>query len=113
MFHSKANVVIKKLSQPRKFIIDTDAGVDDALAILLALKYEETHADDFKIMAITCTQGNTNEKNVAKNVLKILTVAKRNDVSNVLGRQITNYYIKYSRIALEKVNIIYFQDSSL
>lgn len=62
-------------------IIDTDAGGDDAVAILLALNYETIHKDEIELIAITCTHGNTKEKNVEQNVLKILTVAKRDDVS--------------------------------
>lgn len=61
-------------------MIDTDPGGDDALAIMLALMYEvKTH--DIEIIAITATYGNTYLKNVEENVLKILTVANRSDVS--------------------------------
>lgn len=61
-------------------IIDTDAGGDDALAIMLALEYE-AKTREIEIIAITCTYGNTFLKNVEQNVLKTLTVANRNDVS--------------------------------
>lgn len=60
----------------RKMIIDTDAGGDDALAIMLALRYS-----DIEVIAITCTYGNTYLSNVVQNVLKILTVANKSDVS--------------------------------
>ncbi|CAK9826768.1 Probable uridine nucleosidase 2 [Anthophora retusa] len=60
-----------------KIIIDTDAGADDAVAILLTLKSE---SKGFKVIAITCSYGNTDLENVATNVLKILTVANRSDV---------------------------------
>ncbi|XP_033229225.1 probable uridine nucleosidase 2 [Belonocnema kinseyi] len=64
----------------KKIIIDTDAGGDDAVGILLALKFAEAHKEMIEILAITCTFGNTAERNVETNVLKILTIAKRNDI---------------------------------
>ena len=69
---------LKKL---RKVIIDTDAGADDALAIFLALKYEATHNQSLKVIAITCTYGNTKKQNVETNILKVLSTANRSDVS--------------------------------
>ncbi|XP_014236060.2 probable uridine nucleosidase 2 [Trichogramma pretiosum] len=59
-----------------KLLIDTDAGSDDAVALMLALKA----SDMVDVVAITCTYGNTVEENVEKNVLKILTIAGRTDV---------------------------------
>ncbi|XP_011175813.1 probable uridine nucleosidase 2 isoform X2 [Solenopsis invicta] len=56
----------------RKIVIDTDPGGDDALALMLALKYE-----DVDIQGITVTYGNTNLENVKRNLLKILTIAER------------------------------------
>jgi len=47
---------------------------------MLALMYEaKTH--DIEILAITTTYGNTYIENVEQNVLKILTIANRSDVS--------------------------------
>lgn len=66
--------------KPRKIIIDTDAGADDAVGILLALKYESAEKE-IEIIAITCSYGNTNLTNVEINVQKILTIARREDVS--------------------------------
>lgn len=72
----------------QKVIIDTDAGADDALAILLALKYEQSVIDgDFKILAITCVYGNTYLNNVEQNVLKTLTIAGRNDIPVYSGNR--------------------------
>lgn len=78
--HSDPFNVIKSVEKPRKLIIDTDAGADDALAILLALKYEAAHQKNIEIIAITCTYGNTEVKNVETNVLKILSVANRSNI---------------------------------
>lgn len=57
-------------------IIDTDAGIDDAAALLMTLG-----CPLIKIEAITCVRGNTDVINVAINVQKVLNIAKRHDVS--------------------------------
>lgn len=68
-------------SAPGKLIIDTDAGADDAAAILLILKAEEQFLkNQFETIAITCTYGNTRVDNVVQNVLKTLTIANRGDI---------------------------------
>jgi hypothetical protein len=64
-----------------KLVIDTDAGVDDAVALFLALGYEAKQMNsNTRIMAITCVFGNTAVNNVALNVLKVLKTANRLDV---------------------------------
>jgi hypothetical protein len=64
-----------------KLIIDTDAGVDDAVGLFLALGYEAKQLNtDVRIIAITCVLGNTEVNNVATNVLKVLKTANRLDV---------------------------------
>ncbi|XP_076756606.1 inosine-uridine preferring nucleoside hydrolase [Xylocopa sonorina] len=75
---------IRSATGLEKVIIDTDAGADDAIAILLTLKSEET---GFKVIAITCSYGNTYLENVVTNVLKILTVANRSDIPVYRGAQ--------------------------
>lgn len=57
-----------------KFIIDCDAGIDDAQAIMMAL------SEDIDLLAITCVYGNTKVEQVTKNVLKVLEVCGRTDV---------------------------------
>jgi inosine-uridine nucleoside N-ribohydrolase len=65
-------------------IIDTDAGVDDAVALFLALGYEAKQLNStIRIMAITCVFGNTDVNNVALNVLKVLKTANRLDVCSI------------------------------
>ena len=61
--------------QRKKFLIDTDAGVDDAQAIFMALS--QPNVD---VVAITTTHGNTSAHQVSKNVLRVLKVADRLDV---------------------------------
>ena len=62
-----------------KVIVDVDAGVDDAMALLLLLAADTQKM--IKILGITCTHGNTNVKNVCVNVLRILGTMGRFDVS--------------------------------
>lgn len=63
----------------RRVIVDVDVGVDDFLAILLLL-YAEIKRQ-IKIEAIICTMGNTDVENVCKNVVKLLEITRRTDVS--------------------------------
>ena len=63
------------MSFPRRLLIDTDGGIDDAKSILIAL------ADPgVEIVAITTARGNTENEQVGKNVLRLLKVAGRMDV---------------------------------
>ena len=54
-------------STPNYVIIDTDAGVDDALALMLAFDCHKKGLID--ILAITCVYGNICVDKVIKNVL--------------------------------------------
>ncbi|XP_063593633.1 nucleoside hydrolase-like isoform X2 [Penaeus indicus] len=56
-----------------KVVIDTDAGLDDALAIFMAL--ESHKRGDLEVVAITTVHGNTKVDNVCVNVLRILQTA--------------------------------------
>ena len=60
----------------RKIIIDTDAGIDDAQAIFMALS-----RPDVEVVAITTVTGNVNAHQVCLNVARALKVAERLDVS--------------------------------
>ncbi|XP_055533857.1 nucleoside hydrolase-like [Wyeomyia smithii] len=62
----------------RRVIVDVDVGTDDAWALLLLLKCEKKF--NLKVEAITCTHGNTDVRNAARNVLRILTAIGRTDV---------------------------------
>lgn len=58
------------MDRRRKVIIDTDPGVDDAMAIFVAL--ERHRRLEIEIVAITLVAGNTKVENQTKNVLRIL-----------------------------------------
>lgn len=51
-------------------ILDVDTGIDDALAILFALRHP-----DINLLAITCVAGNASLGQVVSNTLKVLDVA--------------------------------------
>ena len=58
-----------------KLWIDTDAGVDDAQAILMALA-----CPDAKVVGISTVRGNTMVHQVSLNVLRLLRVAGHQEV---------------------------------
>ncbi|XP_076280717.1 nucleoside hydrolase-like [Lasioglossum baleicum] len=58
----------------RKFIIDCDAGVDDALALIILIAAHKKK--EIEIKAITCVNGNTTVGNVVKNVFRTLKVCE-------------------------------------
>lgn len=60
----------------KKIIIDTDPGIDDAIAILLALAAK----DELDVAALTTVNGNVGVEQVTKNLFKILEVAGRNEI---------------------------------
>lgn len=64
----------------RKVIIDCDPGIDDALAIILALKSKE-----IEVVGITIVSGNVESLQGAKNALKVLKLLGRLDIPVYLG----------------------------
>src|SRR5690242_9862122 len=69
-------------AQPKKIIIDTDPGTDDALAILLAL-----NAPEVQVQAITVVPGNVTAQMGLENALKLATLANRCDIPVAGGAQ--------------------------
>jgi purine nucleosidase len=67
---------------PRRVIIDTDPGTDDAMAIILAL-----NSPEFKVEALTVVSGNVEAKQGLENALKIVSLARRCDVLVAGGAQ--------------------------
>eukprot|EP00164_Ancoracysta_twista_P008879 GFYU01012965.1.p1 GENE.GFYU01012965.1~~GFYU01012965.1.p1 ORF type:complete len:319 (-),score=72.58 GFYU01012965.1:17-973(-) len=57
---------------PRKLIIDTDCGVDDAFAIMLSLH----SSSQVEVVGVTCANGNATLSDVLKNVSRVLTASK-------------------------------------
>ena len=74
---------IRTLAQtPRRVIIDTDPGVDDAFAILLAL-----NSPELKVEALTVVPGNVDGRQGLENALKIVSLAGRCDLPVAGGAQ--------------------------
>jgi inosine-uridine nucleoside N-ribohydrolase len=69
-------------SAPQRVIIDTDPGVDDAMAILLAL-----HSPELKVEALTVVPGNVEAAQGLENALKLVSLAGRCDVPVAAGAQ--------------------------
>jgi purine nucleosidase len=69
-------------STPRKVIIDTDPGTDDAIAILLAL-----NSPELDVRALTVVPGNVTAEQGLKNALTLASLANRCDVPVAGGAQ--------------------------
>lgn len=66
----------------RKVIIDCDPGIDDALALLMALKSEE-----LEVLGITICSGNVPAKQGANNALKVLELCKALHIPVYIGEE--------------------------
>jgi inosine-uridine nucleoside N-ribohydrolase len=69
-------------STPRKVIIDTDPGTDDAIAILLAL-----NSPELDVRGITVVPGNVTAEQGLKNALTLVSLANRCDIPVAGGAQ--------------------------
>src|SRR3984885_9375981 len=67
---------------PKRVIIDTDPGTDDAMAIILAL-----NSPELKVEALTVVPGNVDGKQGLENALKIVSLANRCDIPVAGGAQ--------------------------
>jgi inosine-uridine nucleoside N-ribohydrolase len=67
---------------PKKVIIDTDPGTDDAIAIMLALTSSE-----LDVRALTVVPGNVEAKQGLENALKLTSLANRCDIAVAGGAQ--------------------------
>ncbi|MEQ8676930.1 MAG: nucleoside hydrolase [Aggregatilineales bacterium] len=65
---------------PKKIIIDTDPGIDDAMAIFFALKSPE-----LDVLGLTTTFGNGHTSLTTLNALRLLEIADRPDVPVAKG----------------------------
>jgi inosine-uridine nucleoside N-ribohydrolase len=67
-------------SKPRRIILDTDPGVDDAIAIFLALRSPE-----LKVEAVTPVCGNVPLSLTLPNALRLVEIAGRTDIPVAAG----------------------------
>lgn len=66
--------------RPVRLLLDTDTGVDDAVAILYALGSEEA-----EVVALTCVAGNVAVPQVTRNNLGLLALCGREDIEVARG----------------------------
>jgi purine nucleosidase len=66
---------------PRQIIIDTDPGLDDAVAILLAL----AAADELEVVGITAVAGNLPLAQTERNARRVCELAERRDIRVYAG----------------------------
>lgn len=92
---------------PRKIIIDTDPGQDDAVAILLALASPE----DIDVLGITCVAGNVPLALTAKNARMVCELADKADVpvfagcDRPLGRDLVTAEHVHGKTGLDGPNL--------
>jgi purine nucleosidase len=63
-------------------LVDCDTGIDDSLALLYAAA-----SSDCELVAVTCTAGNVDARQVAENTRAVLELAGRSDVEVAIGRE--------------------------
>jgi len=73
------------MAEKELWLIDTDCGVDDAQALVLA--FSHTEALNYDVVAITTTVGNTIVDHVDKNVAEVLRICERTDVPIYRGAE--------------------------
>ena len=80
---SKAAVKEQFKQEKRKVIIDCDPGIDDSLAILLAI-----NSPELEVLGLTITSGNVPAQLGAKNALKALQMCQRLDIPVYIGEEL-------------------------
>jgi purine nucleosidase len=63
-------------------LVDCDTGIDDSLALLYAVA-----SPDCELVAVTCTSGNVDARQVAENTRAVLELVDRSDVEVAIGRE--------------------------
>ncbi|XP_030957248.1 probable uridine nucleosidase 2 [Quercus lobata] len=81
-------------AQPKKIIIDTDPGIDDAMAIFVALRSPEV-----EVIGLTTIYGNVYTTLATTNALHLLEVAGRTDIPVAEGSHVSITNNKKLRIA--------------
>jgi inosine/uridine nucleosidase len=72
---SKPVLTADAAAEPRRVIIDTDPGTDDALAILLAL-----NSPEIRVEAVTVVHGNTTTNQGLANARQLVSLAGRTEI---------------------------------
>ena len=69
-------------ASPKKIILDTDPGTDDAMALMLAL-----NSPELDLRAITVVPGNVTARQGLENALRMVSLANRCDIPVAAGAQ--------------------------
>ncbi|KAJ0575505.1 putative inosine/uridine-preferring nucleoside hydrolase domain, ribonucleoside hydrolase [Helianthus annuus] len=75
------------MAEPKKIIIDTDPGIDDAMAIFLALRSPEVN-----VIGLTTIYGNVYTTLATRNALHLLEVAGRTYIPVAEGSHVSYVY---------------------
>ncbi|KAL6424068.1 hypothetical protein ACFW04_009754 [Cataglyphis niger] len=78
MLPVKSVIDMHKVKAPKNIIVDCDAGLDDAVALIILLAGHVNNK--IKVKAVTCVNGNTKVDNVVKNVFRTLDVCKCQEI---------------------------------
>ncbi|KAI0494282.1 hypothetical protein KFK09_024414 [Dendrobium nobile] len=81
-------------AERKKIIIDTDPGIDDAMAIFIALR-----SPDLEVIGLTTTHGNVYTTLATRNALHLLEIAGRSDIPVAEGSHATIKKVTKLRIA--------------
>lgn len=81
-------------AKPKKIIIDTDPGIDDAMAIFIAFNSPEV-----EVLGLTTVFGNVRTPTATRNALHLCEVAGRTDVPVAEGEHVTLKGVAKVRIA--------------
>ncbi|CAA6668155.1 unnamed protein product [Spirodela intermedia] len=83
----------------KKIVIDTDPGIDDALAIFVAL-----NSPEIEVVGLTTIYGNVYTSLATRNALHLLEVAGRNDIPVAEGSHVTITVCKLSFTTRSKID---------
>ncbi|KAK8665655.1 hypothetical protein V6N13_005817 [Hibiscus sabdariffa] len=89
----------------KKIIIDTDPGIDDAMAIFLALRSPEV-----EVIGLTTIYGNVYTTLATRNALHLLEVADRTDIPVAEGSHVTITFYTQKGTRLSVVDFVHGAD---
>ena len=83
------------VAERKKIIIDTDPGVDDAMAIIMALDAHKRQ--QIEIIAITLVKGNASLKDAERNILRVLEIFELENTVSYITLNLSLDLLFYTR----------------
>ena len=80
----------------KKIIIDTDPGVDDAMAIIMALDAHKR--EKIEVIAMTLVKGNCSLKDAERNVLRVLELFELEDTVGFSHSEFRTLTVSFKQI---------------